>query len=197
MAGRRTEQAMEPLKDYLASLPPGSVADTGRLEPLLAECWNEFRGCNESGMHPGKLRSRMEKVTWNPPRLTFVIERHGATVGGSTRAEVQQWEVDLQAQTVNCETIGRRQLVAMEPRLNVRPLAEEVARLILAGDRQDSRVTWRPDGRLRVNIGRILPEGSAVRETLAGRRRRFRAALDEMLTEAGWHTLGSNVYAPS
>jgi hypothetical protein len=96
MADRRTEAGMEPLKEYLASLPPGSVTDTARLEPILAECWDEFRGSGESGMHPGKLRGRMEEVTWNPPYLAFVIERHGATAFGSTRAEIQLWELDLQ-----------------------------------------------------------------------------------------------------
>ena len=67
MADRETEEGIGPLRDYLASLPPGSVADTARLEPILAECWNEFRGSGESGMHPGKLHGRMEEATWNPP----------------------------------------------------------------------------------------------------------------------------------
>ncbi len=145
-------------------------------------------------MHAGKLRGRMEQVAWNPPRLSFVIERHGATVNGSSRAEVQQWEINLETRTAECATVGRRQLVPLAPRLDVRPIAEEVAHLILAGDWQDSRLTWRPDGSVRVRIGMILPVGSALRETLAGRRRRFRKSVEAELSEAGWQVLGWNVY---
>ena len=44
---------------------------------------------------------RMEKVEWQPPYLTFSIERHGATVKGSTRAELQNWQVDTSHRSLN------------------------------------------------------------------------------------------------
>jgi hypothetical protein len=74
----------------------------------------------------------MEAVAWNPPVLTFRIERHGGTVLGSTRAELQHWHVDLERKTASLVKTGRRQLRPMQPRLNVEPLVEEIVRLIVA-----------------------------------------------------------------
>jgi hypothetical protein len=42
------------VRNYLATLPPGSVADTARLESLLAECWAAVAG-NVGGMKSHKL----------------------------------------------------------------------------------------------------------------------------------------------
>jgi hypothetical protein len=33
-----------------------------------------------------KLLGRMEEVVWEPPILSFTVERHGGTVQGSSRA---------------------------------------------------------------------------------------------------------------
>ena len=56
-----------------------------------------------------KLIGRMENVEWHPPILTFLIERHGGTVLGSARAELQRWTVDLDRRTATCERVGHRQ----------------------------------------------------------------------------------------
>jgi hypothetical protein len=73
----------------------------------------------------------------------------------------------------------------MQRRLNVVPLAEEIVRLILERT-EDDRLNWNGDSSVRVLIGRILPEGSAVKQTLIGRRKRFRKALMERLEAEGW-----------
>jgi hypothetical protein len=49
-------------------------------------------------MTPNKIE-RIEEATWEDPIFTFVIERHGRTVHGSSRAELQRWTVDLDAGT--------------------------------------------------------------------------------------------------
>ena len=74
----------------------------GRVPMRLAGCWREFTGSASERMHAGKL-GRMEAVRWDPPVLSFTIERHGAMSGGSTRAELQQWRIDLDRKTAKCE----------------------------------------------------------------------------------------------
>lgn len=171
------------LHTLLAEISLGPVADMGPLLELLTPCWDEFRGSGDRAMATYKLR-RVERASWNPPTLTFVIERHGGTVMGSSRAELQQWTLDLDAMTAKCEEVGHRQLAPMQPRLDVGPLADEIARLIVSKS-GDARLRWYPDRRVRVLIGKIIPAGSAVRQTLEGWRRRFRTALGERLTGLG------------
>lgn len=76
---------------------------------------------------------RLEEPTWMPPLLSFVVERHGGTVLGSTRAELQKWWVDPFKAEVVLSKGGWRQLYPMSPRLNVGPLADRVAELVLSG----------------------------------------------------------------
>ncbi|QEL17837.1 hypothetical protein [Limnoglobus roseus] len=50
----------------------------------------------------------MEKVAWEPPKIVVRIERHEATMMGSSRAEVQEWTIDLEhrTKTVQVELIN-------------------------------------------------------------------------------------------
>jgi hypothetical protein len=137
----------------------------------------------------------MQNVVWQPPVLRFIMERHGATVLGSTKAEIQEWNINLEKGIADCWNAGYKQVVARQSRLNVRPLAEEIVFLILA-HKEDERLRWLKDGSVWVQIGKILPQASAVKQTLAGRRSRFRQAVGELLCNAGWRTVRSNVYAP-
>jgi len=170
---------MEALRSYLNSIPPGQIQDASMLEQLLAACWHEFGG-DDGAMAGYKLRGRMEEVQWNPPILSFRIERHGGAAMGSTRAEIQHWELDIDQEVRSLRHVGGRQLRPMTPGLNVKPLAEEVADLI-ERRQEDERLKWYSDDRVRVVLAKILPAGSAVQQTLAGRRKRFWKALDERL----------------
>jgi hypothetical protein len=183
------------LRQHLATLPPGPITDTGTLARLLADAWDKFSG-DDGGIIPGKHLNRMEGVAWAPPSLSFTIERHGGTVLGSTRATLQEWTLDLEKKTARCAEARSRQLSPTRARLDVRPLVEEVARLIVSRQ-EDDRLRWGADGRVRVLLGKVLPEGSAVRQTLAGRRKRLRAALTERLGREGWRPTGHwYVYSP-
>ena len=82
----------------------------------------------------------------------------------------------------------------VELMFDVGPLAEKIAKLILLR-REDERLKWYDDGRVRILIGKVLPDGSAVTQTLAGRRKRFRAALRERLAVEDWREVGVNVFA--
>jgi hypothetical protein len=128
----------------------------------------------------------------DPAYLTYRTEE---ARGPPSRADRHRWELDLDARTAVCSRIGHRQLTLMTSRLDVRPLAQETAAMIL--QRQlDDRLRWGPDGTVRVQIGRIIPAGSAVAQTLAGRRRWFWKVLDDLLQKAGWSQLRPGVYRP-
>jgi hypothetical protein len=184
---------LQQLNDYLATIPSGPVPDPGDLERLIAACWHEFKG-DYGGMTGQKLLGRMEEVVWQPPVLSFTVERHGGTVQGSSRATLQEWRLDLDRKTAWCEERRFRQVRGRQPRLDVRALAEEVASLILR-HQGDGRLRWYEDGRVRVLIGKVFPDGSAVAQTLVGRRKRFRQALREWLAVEGWMEVGVNVFA--
>jgi hypothetical protein len=137
-------------------------------------------------MEPWKL-GRMERIAWNPPMLSFVVERHGGIVaGGSTRAELQGWTIDLERHTAECCKVGWRQAAPMGPRMSVGPIAAEIA-AIIEQRRTDPRIKWLDTERtaVRILIGRIIPH-DAPNQTVAGRRRRFSNALDEALASTPW-----------
>ncbi len=183
------------LLDYLQTLTPGPVSDTSLLERLLMESWGEFSGSEAEKMAGFKLSGRMEDAEWRPPVVRFRIERHGGTVMGSTRAERHEWNIDINARTATCMNVGHRQISPMAPRLDVRPIAEEMVNLILQR-KSDERLKWKDDGSVQVQIGKILPEGSAATQTLVARRKRFRQAVEALLGEAGWTCIRPNVYQP-
>ncbi len=143
---------MNELKEYLYSIPHGEISDTGQLVKLLAGSWCDLAG-DDGGMKGYKLHKRMEQVTWNPPNLTFVIERHGGIVVGSTRAELQHWTVNIDEMKAYAGNTGYRQTYARKPPLNVKPIAEEIAALIING-KQDDRLKWNGDGHVRVLISK-------------------------------------------
>ncbi len=170
--------AVDRLQTHLSMIPPGAIENTTELGELLAECWDELRG-DAGGMTADKLHGRVEDVQWKPPVLSLQIERHGGTVLGSTRADIQQWTVDVEKQLRKCRVNGHRQLYRMEPGLDVKPLAREVFEAIknnLAGD----LMTRCSNGKFRVHIGEIIPR-RGCKQTVDGRRKRFWSALEKLL----------------
>lgn len=65
----------------------------------------------------------------------------------------------------------------------MQPVAEEFAHAILAG-RQDERLKRDGKDHVRLLIGEAFPAGSAVKETLAGRRKRLRQAVAALVAAA-------------
>jgi hypothetical protein len=184
---------MDELTGYLKDLDPGPVDQTSHLERLLARVWDDLGG-DEAGMTGDKLIGRMEQAEWTPPKLSFSIERHGGAVLGSTRAECQRWTVDLEKKSATCERTGHRQLSPMATRVDVEPIADEIADKIVNGE-PDDRLRWLGDGSVRVEMAKIFPTGSGYKQTVQGRRRRLRDALIERLNPMGWAHLGSNRFA--
>jgi len=186
---------MKKLVEYLKAAARGPIYDTSYLESLIVDCWDRFFGSDRAGMTAEKLIQRMENVYWDPPILSFSIERHGGLVLGSTRAEVQKWELNLDDMSASFSIIGRRQIVPMQERVYVKPLANEIAELI-SDHKNDERLNWKKDGSVRILIGKILPGESVVKQTLSGRRKRFRNELEKLLTAQGWEKISYYNYRP-
>jgi hypothetical protein len=143
-------------------------------------------------MQADKLVGRMEEVSWNSPYLTFSIERHGSTVNGSTRAEVQHWRVHISSMKAELVSSSRRQLYPTATRMYVHGIAMDLVDTIIH-TRQSSSLKWYPDGRVKVLIGTIIPD-KGFRQTIAGRRKRFRVALEEQLAKHDWTPVATNTY---
>jgi hypothetical protein len=186
---------MEKLSEYLATLSPGEISDMDkveRVELLLAEAWGQVEGPSGGGMTAHKIHKRLESIGWDPPLLSFTIERHGATMLGSSRANLQDWVVDVDEGT-SSYTTRRRQLYKMSPPLKTKPLAEQIGRII-AKRQKSKKLKWSDDKTIvRVIIGKIIPDDTA-RQTVAGRRKRFRRDLTEFLQEYGWQEVRPNKY---
>jgi len=181
------------LKAFLMSLPPGSDLDREQVEFLLAETWPSLRGSRAGGMQAHKIRGRTEDLSWNPPLLSFEIERHGGTVNGSTRAEMQRWCVDAAAHTAEIVSTRKRQLHAMAKRVNAKAPAALIAEAILNNHEHEMLKRY-PDGRVKVLISSLFPQGLDFKQTVSGRRKRFRAALAPLIKELGWAEVGINTY---
>jgi hypothetical protein len=188
------EDALANLRAMLSLRRPGplphGIAPT--VEALLAQAWDQFSGDN-AGMTDRKLCGGTESVVWQPPTLVFRIERHGAIALGSGRTEVREWAVDLERRTVSVKTFRRRQIRPAQGRLDVDAIAKILVDGILAG-RTDEGLKWEGTGRVRVLMGKVLPTSSAAKATVAGRRRRLRQAVAEMLDRAGWRMIRANVF---
>jgi hypothetical protein len=113
------------LKDFLSNLPAGPVQDQRTLEIRLANEWRMLRGSNAEGMHAGKLIGRAENPVWQPPYLTFSLERHGGAAMGSTRAELRHWTIDTTSCTASATRKGYRQKHAIADRVYTGPIAQK------------------------------------------------------------------------
>ncbi|MDF1552534.1 MAG: hypothetical protein P1P84_05695 [Deferrisomatales bacterium] len=188
--------AIERLKAYLGGMEPGPIREEQELTALLSDAWPQLANSSDGGMKPDKLFGRMEDLCWAPltSALSFRIERHGGLVNGSTRAEIQSWNVNLAARSAECRETGHRQFLPMSKRFDAKALAVDVASLV-ERRLEAPGLKWHPDGRVKILIGELVPEGNAQR-TMTGRRKRFRVALESILVPKGWQLIRHNEFAP-
>lgn len=184
------------LQRLLAGLPPGDVPDDAGIDRLLADVWDDLNGSGEGGMEAYKLLRRMKQVVWRPPLLTFVVKRHGGLACGSSRAELQHWEINLDKNEAQMVKEGHHQVLPMARPKPVKAAADEIARLILAGQ-DDERLDRQEDGTVKVLARKIYPEGSGYKRTVEGRRQRLCQYIGSALAGHGWVKLGWNVFSPS
>ena len=182
------------LKNYLDSLPTGPISESSEIAGLLEDCWENFEGGKEENMLAKKL-DRMENIVWDPPALQFEIERHGGTVQGSSRAERHKWSVNVRTKKATCQVIGYKQLHPQQPPFKVKTITEDLIRCIVEKG-TDERLKWNSNGSVRILISKIDELTSGYKQTQAGRRKRFREALDKGLLEAGWGKIKHYHFAP-
>lgn len=177
----------------MGTIPSGEVFDMSTLEILLSDCWDQLGTQGIGGMCSEKLVGRMENAKWDPPTLTFDIERHGGLTLGSTRSDIQRWEVNLCTATTDLKKVVYRQTVPRQSKLDVKPLAGKISQLI-RNNRDDPVVSWSENrSQVRVRIGKVkgLEADSAKKRTLENRRKRFHEALRSILEPMGWQYIGS------
>ena len=180
------DKPLERLRQFLANVPPGDVTPEKQLElvQLVEDCWYMFDGIDQEEMNVYKIK-RMEDPWWYPPKLGFTIERHGATVLGSTRAELQKWTMDIEQRIVDYCNVGSRQVSPRRAPLDIKPIADEIAQFVIEG-KQDSRLRWSGNNRFRISIDKLLGADSLPKQTFEGRRKRLLKALEENLSPYGW-----------
>jgi hypothetical protein len=160
----------------------------------LAAVWPDLIGAGETKMGSSKL-ARAEDVRWDDPELRFTIERHGATVLGSSRANLQGWVVDLQAGTATASPQGYRQLRRTAARFtsaDAAALAVELAEAMQTGAAHPL-LEWITERRARVRMSDIV--GSGPKQTVEARTRRMRQALKKAIEAVGWQYDGRGVYS--
>jgi hypothetical protein len=111
---------------------------------------------------------------------------------GSKRASLYEWSVDLENLTASIVRERKRQLEPNANRLDVKPIAQTLADATLSG-RSDERFKIMRDGKVKIEIGRVIPE-TRTQTTLA-RRRRFRKELTSLLEPHGLKEVRPNLYA--
>ena len=106
----RLDAAISDLATHLHNLPDGPISDQrDEILKLLANAWDALCEREVEATYPYKLE-RAEELRWQAPYLKFILERHGRTVGGSERADLHHWVVNLDEQRANIEKFGWRKM---------------------------------------------------------------------------------------
>jgi hypothetical protein len=193
MKPNRSDQ-LEKLSIELTSIPPGKLTGetASRIADMLAQSWDNLEGSTEGGMKGDKLLGgRAENLRWDPPILEFQIERHGGRMLGSTRGELQRWQINITEGTARFAPTGHRQLLAMDARMDVKRLARETAARIIDGQ-QAPQLKWTGPNRVRILVAEVIP--ATNQQTTASRRKRYIAALEQLLIEQGWRFVRQGSY---
>lgn len=174
---------LDALRTLVDPYPVGGLPLDQQIVAALTQAWDYLVGAHEEGMSSSKL-DRATRFEWNPPVLGFSLERHRATVRGSSRGTVQSWEVDLDTSTAKLVDEKTVQMRPTRPRLDVVRLATRVVDE-LRGRKDTPWFEWNTDRtQARLLVGRLPGlEPSQPQQTLASRRKRFREALLTRLPE--------------
>lgn len=183
-----TEADWQALRDVLRSHSPNADA-------VLAALVRVWPDDVQTALTTAKLH-RWEKPRWASPILSFDIERHGATVHGSKRAEVHTWSVDVDAETVDLVAIRTRQVQKNDARLDVNALAAEVVAVIALGPDGPAVpwLKWSSDGGVEVVTKNLIPMTN--QQTTSSRRKRFGACFRTLIEGEGWECRKGVWYPP-
>jgi len=182
---KESDVGRQKLAGELASLPIGIIPNPHRqiILDALRATWSGLSGGGDQATTPDKVY-RAEELEWNPPTLKFILERHGGTVNGSSRAELHHWEVDTVGWSASIVRRGHRQLVPQARAIRIDPICREL--LASVTERKEHVcVHWIDSSRARFYITRAFPDG-APQQTMQGRTKRLREMLPTYLESAGW-----------
>ena len=163
---------------------------------LVAEGWGELYGSGATRMGSWKIvrNEGPSELTWDPPVLSFTIERHGGLVCGSSRAERERWYVDLKERTAQQASAGFKQIHPPAPAFTSkesRARADEVCAAVREGPNSASPllareiVAWKSENEVVVKGAALVPSAQ-YKQTTSGRRKQFRRDLESKLQEIGW-----------
>lgn len=179
-----SDDSITSLHSFVKRLPTGEIQDSGAVCSLLQDCWDLLEGSHDQNTSSTKIY-RAESMSWTPPILSFVLERHGGTINGSSRADLHHWYVDVEQGTASIETGKYRQLRPASSRLDTNGLAKEVAERIL-NRLEHSTLEWNTEqDYVVIKISEIIPTNASAQTTTA-RRKRFNEALETIMVENGW-----------
>ena len=180
------------LKTILDGISAGKLnnPDKNQIEGFLAVNWDELARESDGGMQGYKVNGRTEEIEWQPPVLCFRVERHGRTVLDSSRAHMQKWKIDVDRCVAEPVPDGHRQLRKMNPILDIEGIAKEIAHLIIER-REDPRLKWTSNDKVKVLSGKIVGGQSVSKETLAGRQKGLRRDILSIVEPRGWVANGS------
>jgi len=172
------------LRQALEGVPSGALSKelVKTIEQLLSVVWDKLDGGRDTGMAAHKLRNRCQAMAWEPPVLSFEIERHGGTVLGSGNAEVQSWDVDLSEATAKVNPSGKR-VLHRNKTIDVGDLAKVVSELVVSGSKHEW-LQWISPSAVSILISKIVPQTN--KQTTASRRKRFIKSLTTILSQKGW-----------
>lgn len=78
---------VEALRAFLSLIRPGSIDRQKIVYERVADAW-PYLDCDAGRMRAEKIHGRLEKITWNPPVLSFQVDG-------------DHWEVDVENRTRN------------------------------------------------------------------------------------------------
>lgn len=185
---------MERLRRFLSSISEGSLnADqVSHLIPLLRNVWGEINNNDTTGLDARRL-DRIVNVRWHSPNLTFEIERHGQTMLGSTMADVHTWEVNTEEAGANLVGSRVRRVMAQDEPFKPVLVVQELKDSIVKG-RKDFRLEYKNAQKtlVKILVGKVVTASN--KQTLVGRRKRFRAEMQKQMAEIGWKEKSVHLY---
>jgi hypothetical protein len=182
-----TSQPMRTLRVLLRRNGPGPIFDVEAARNALSDAWDECAGGDRTKLGAYSVASA-QKLEWNPPLLTFLVDRHGGAAFGPSGAERQSWTIDLDAQTAEVVTTVYWQLRPGTPAFGVGAAARGIAVAVAAGAARPGLV-WSSPESVRVILSAFMPPGPM--RTTDVWRKRLRIALDAEMDGLGWTRTGS------
>ena len=187
--------ALQNLNQHLTALPSGPIGDEGTVRSLLYHAWDHLLIGDDGGFKKDNHMHRVVNLVWDPPHLTFDIERHGGLVQGSIRAANQYWRVNVRSHCADHTVFSSKQMRPASPHMDMAPIVARVLASI-SEHSDDPWITWLDveKSRCRLNIAQIVPD-QGPSQTVRERRKRLNRDLEKALNAADWALEKANYFA--